>query len=209
MKITGVKKKTKKRKRNPIKKTKKRGINTMAKKKRSVKKRKATKRKISRKRRNPSRGFNFLDIIQQSLMAGVGGIGLLAGGNAIAEFGKLKGQGQKTLVRLAIVLASAYFLPRYMKREQAEPIVSGMMAILWISFLKSSLPQKDKEGNKHEIQKYLMLGDESSYDDSEIQRIAENVVMGEIEYNPGDILDMGEYEDDPEMADVMGEYEDY
>lgn len=93
-----------------------------------------------KKKRNPA-GPNLLDLIQSSILAGIGGMGVLAISNLASKVIDLKTDKQKSLVRLITSLIFSYTVPMAgVKKEQADAIVSGGMAITWLSFIKTVLP---------------------------------------------------------------------
>lgn len=143
--VTPVKRKRKRivRRKRAVLKPKRRKRNVMAKsrtRKRVYKRRpvKRARKRVYKRRKNP--GFSFLDVIQSSVLAGIGGMAILAGSNGLATMLSLKTDKQKSLVRMVLALAMGVIVPKMTKKNQADPLVNGAMAIVWISALKTIMP---------------------------------------------------------------------
>lgn len=184
----------KKRKSNPSVKPKRRRVTQkrrpiMAKKRRTTRKRRYTpvrraRKRTYRRRKNPT--INFMDIIQSSIMSGIGGLGVLFGSNAIAKALGLQKDNQKNLISLSLAVLAGVMLPRYMKGGQADSIANGAMAVVWLKFIKNFLPENMKD--------MFMLGDTYSYPIStQVDKLVDSV-LGEVETRPS-LSFMGEVEE--------------
>ncbi len=155
----------KSRKRRPARKkyTKRRApIMAKRKRKRSYKRKRKSPRSYTR-RRNPN-GFNFFDLIQQSVIAGVGGMSVLMLGNFIQNAFKMKSTlANRGFIRLLITIAGAVFLPNVLKKSQSDAFISGGMAIVWVTMFKNFLPKGARD--------FMVLGQ-----DEEMEYLVEDVL---------------------------------
>lgn len=148
-----------------------------------------------RRKKNPA-GVNFLDIIQSSVLAGIGGMSVLAISNMLSNMIDIKTDKQKSLIRLITSLLFGYVTPRMMRKDQSDALFSGAMAITWVSFIKTIMPVN--------AQNYFMLGDSvntkvdrlvdsimGSYDSVLKRTSPELKLLGESELGTADL---GEYE---------------
>jgi len=149
-------------------------------------KRRKARRRTYKKRRNPS--FDFLSVIQTSVLAGIGGIIGLGGTVAVSRIAKIDKDNQKNLVTLGIALFSSIMLPKVLKKDQADALLGGLWTVTWLRFIKQVMPSQAQEflvlgANEPKNVDYLvnrMLG-AGDYSDPELELLGTTEQFGTTE----------------------------
>lgn len=166
-----------------------RRVYAMKKRRRYTPRKKSYKQRRYRRRRNPS--FDFLGVIQTSVLAGIGGVIGLGGTVAVSRIAKVDKNNQKNLITLGIALLSSFMLPKVLKKDQADALLGGLWTVTWLKFLKQVMPSQAQEflvlgANEGRDVDYLvnrMLGQYNSYDyqDPELELLGTAETFGTAE----------------------------